>query len=166
MAKGAKKTGNGKTKNAKAAQAEAAAETAKKQATLVLISPQALKGLLREDDKYKGDIDSLTGELREAIGNAKEKKHLDTKAYALLKRFHREKSNEKLANLWSTLLAYMEMAGVMDRINSVSELPLDGEKNDEEEDEEQTVDASGEEDGDEEPTVARPQFGGATTRAH
>lgn len=163
MAKRAKTT-RGKATDAKAAQAEAAQAQAKKQATLVLISPQALKSLLREDDKYKGDIDSLTGELREAIGNAKEKKHLDTKAYALLKRFHREKSNEKLANLWGTLLAYMEMSGVMDRINSVSELPLDGEKADEEQGDGEGVEASGEGGNDEPKNVARPQFGGTTAR--
>lgn len=114
--------------------------------TLVLISAQALKSLLKADDNLKGKIDELTGELREEIGNAVEKKHLHKKAYATLKAISRIKSNEELSNYWHTLLAYMDMAGVMARIDSVSELPLDGE---EPEDEEETA-------GDK---VTRPQFG-------
>mgnify|MGYP001617024169 CR=1 FL=1 len=99
------------------------------QKTITLISAGTLKSLLRSDDGYKEKIDGLTGELRETIGNAVEKKHLDKAAYALLKKFHRIKSNEKLANLWDTLQAYMDMAGVMKRIESVAPLPLDGEQN-------------------------------------
>ncbi|HEY6029960.1 MAG TPA: hypothetical protein VIU44_05330 [Gaiellaceae bacterium] len=151
------KTGRGKEKDAAKAQAEAAKAQASKQSTLVLISPQALKQLLKDDDRYKDDIDGLVGELRETIGNAVDKKKLDKKAYALLKRFHREKSNEKLSNLWHTLLAYMDMAGVMKRIESVSELPLDGEKANGEESEE--VEASSEEPA-EGAEVVKPQFGG------
>ena len=97
-----------------------------------LISASTLKSLLRADDGYKEKIDGLTGELREEIANAVEKKHLDKKAYALLKKFYRIKSNEKLAGLWDTLQAYMDLAGVMKRIESVAPLPLDGEKNEEE----------------------------------
>lgn len=90
----------------------------------VLISASTLKSLLRSDDGYKEKIDGLTGELRETIGNAVEKKHLDKAAYALLKKFHRIKSNEKLASLWDTLQAYMDLSGVMKRIESVAPLPL------------------------------------------
>ena len=102
---------------------------APEQTTTVLISAKSLVAMLKQDDNYKDKIDGLTGELRETIGNAVEKKHLDKTAYALLKKFHRIKSNEKLANLWDTLQAYMDMAGVMKRIESVAPLPLDGEKN-------------------------------------
>ena len=102
---------------------------APEQTSVVLISSKALVAMLKQDDNYKNKIDGLTGELRETIGNAVEKKHLDKKAYALLKKFHRIDSNEELARLWDTLQAYMDMAGVMKRIESVPALPLDGEKN-------------------------------------
>ena len=163
------KTGRGKEKNAAKAQAEAASTAAKKAAetSMVLIAPAALRALLKQDDNYKDQIYGLTGELREAIGNAVEKKKLDKKAYAAVKRFHREKSNEKLANLWNTLLAYMEMAGIMERINSVSALPLDGEPASEEEgseDDEAEIETDAEIEaspGD----VVTPQFGGRGRRA-
>ena len=102
---------------------------APEQKTLVLISAKTLTALLKQDDNYKDKIDGIVGELRETIGNAVEKKHLDKAAYALLKKFHRIQSNEKLANLWDTLNAYMDMTGVMKRIESVTPLPLDGEQN-------------------------------------
>lgn len=161
------KNGRGKEKNAAKAQAEAASAAAKKaaEASMVLIAPATLRALLKQDDNYKSQIDGLTGELREAIGNAVEKKKLDKKAYALVKRFHREKSNEKLANLWNTLLAYMEMAGVMERINSVAALPLDGEPAGEEEgseDGEAEAEAEAEAPAGE---VVTPQFGGRGRRA-
>lgn len=149
------KTGRGKEKNAAKAQAEAAeAQAPKAQQTIGLITQKTLVALLKADDGYKDQIDGLTGELRESIGNAKEKKQLDTKAYALLKRFHREKSNEKLANLWDTLLAYMDMAGVMKRIESVPQLPINGAEPAEETGEEAEVEeAQGAE-------VVKPEFGG------
>lgn len=126
---------------------------------LNLIAQRTLVSLLREDDNYKGRIDGLVGELRESIGNAADKKHLDKKAYALLKKFHRMKSTEELARVWHTLLAYMDMAGVMKRIDSVSELDLagDGESAEEEEAEEGEAEEEEEESGGE---VSRPRFGG------
>ena len=155
------KRGGEKQKNAAKAQAEAVADKAKEaaQQTMVLVPKTALLALLKQDDNYKRDIDGLTGELREAIGNAVEKKHLDKKAYALLKRFHREKSNEKLASLWNTLLAYMEMAGVLERIASVEALPLggDGEEGEGEETEEQEETSGAE--------VVKPRFGGRRAAA-
>ena len=150
-----------KQKNAAKAQADAVNDKAKAAAAhaMVLTPKSTLIALLKQDDKYKNDIDGLTGELRETIGNAVEKKHLDKKAYALLKRFHREKSNEKLANLWTTLLAYLEMAGVLERINSVEALPLgdaDSMENDGE-GEEAEEETGGE--------VVKPQFGGRRSPA-
>lgn len=155
------KTGRGKEKNATKAQAEAAeVQVPKAQQTFGMIPQKTLMALLKADDKYKQDIDGLTGELREAIGNAKDKKQLNTKAYALLKRFHREKSNEKLANLWDTLLAYMDMAGVMKRIESVPQLPIGAEDGAEAGEEVEAVGADEEEEG-EDAEVVKPQFGGA-----
>ncbi len=147
--------------------APAAAASPATNKTLVMITERQLKSLLGEDDNYKGRIDGLVGELRETIGNAVEKKHLHKGAYALVKKFHRMKSNEQLSDLWHTVLAYMDMAGIMARIDSVSALPLDGD------------DGAGDDEGAGEggaedtpsPTIAeggevhRPQFGGRQ-RAH
>lgn len=95
-------------------------------AAVTLISQKSLVALLKEDDNYKGKIDGLVGELRETIGNAVEKKHLNKQMYALLKKFHRYKSIEKLADDWRTLLAYMDMAGIMAKIDTVTPLPIEG----------------------------------------
>lgn len=102
-------------------------EQAKQASGFALISAGTLRALLKQDDNYKQRIDGLTGELREAIGYAVEKKHLNKKMYAVLKKFYRYTSDEKLADDWRTLLALMDMAGVMRRIDSVAGLPLDGE---------------------------------------
>lgn len=140
-------------RNAKKAQAEAAEQAATEQSNraLSLISQRALQKLLKDDDNYKEKVDGLVGELRETIGNAKEKQKLHPQAYALLKKFHRMKSNESLSDLWHTLLAYMDMVGVMKRIESVSALPLDGDAN---------AEAEAEADAEEEGEGNVRQFGG------
>lgn len=102
-------------------------EPVKSSETLVLISASALKSLLAESDKYKEKIDGLVGELREEIGNAVEKKHLDKEAFALVKKFRRIKSVERKSTLYHIFLAYLDMSGEMKLIESVSGLPLDGE---------------------------------------
>ena len=88
-----------------------------------LISKAMLKKLLKDGGKIKEEVDGLVGELREMIGNAKEKHHLHTKAFALLKTFHKL-SPEKAADLYDTFQAYMDMAGEMKRIESVDKLPF------------------------------------------
>ena len=107
-----------------------AKDTSKEKAAkgMVLISAASLKSLLSESDKYKEKIDGLVGELREEIGNAVEKKHLDKDAFALVKKFRRIKSNERKHVLFHTFIAYLEMSGEQKLIDSVTELPLDGEK--------------------------------------
>lgn len=92
---------------------------------IVCISSRHLKQLLKDDDDYKGKIDGLAGELRETISNAAQKRNLHKKAYADLKKMHRMESNEKLAEYWHNLLAMMQMAGIMARIDSVLALPLE-----------------------------------------
>lgn len=158
------KTGRGKEKNAAKAMADAAGEQAKKaqEQSLVLIPAKTLKQLLSDDDGYKQRIDGMTGELREQIKYAADKKHLHKGAYALLKKLHRIDSAEQLRTLWLTLLAYMDMAGVMKRIDSVPDLPLGGDADadagaDDPADETGVVEA---EDGEREAAeVVTPQFG-------
>lgn len=88
-----------------------------------LINAKQLKSLLASDDSHKEEIDGVVGSLREKIAYAVKHHHLDKKAYALAKQFNRM-SAEKLADLWPRLLAYMDMAGLMERIESVDRLPL------------------------------------------
>lgn len=113
-----------------------------------LINAKQLKQLLGADDSHKEEIDGVVGSLREKIAYAVKHHHLDKKAYALTKQFNRM-SAEKLADLWPRLLAYMDMAGLMERIDSVDRLPLGDEA-----------------EGDAETTTARqgPKFGGPAGR--
>lgn len=92
-----------------------------------LINAKQLKALLGADDSHKEEIDGVVGSLREKIAFAVKHHHLDKKAYALTKQFNRM-SAEKLADLWPRLLAYMDMAGLMERIESVERLPLGDEE--------------------------------------
>lgn len=101
-----------------------------------LINAKQLKSLLAADDSHKEEIDGVVGSLREKIAFAVKNHHLDKKAYALTKQFNRM-SAEKLADLWPRLLAYMDMAGLMERIESVERLPL-GDEEDETETETET----------------------------
>lgn len=146
------RTGRGKETSAKKALEENAKEMATKaqENSLVLISATTLKSLLKDDDGYKKKVDGLVGELREEIKNAVDKKHLNKDAYALLKKFHRMKSNEKLRSTYLTMLAYLDMAGVMKRIESVHDLPIgDGDGGD-----------ADEESAEKGAEVVKPQFGG------
>jgi len=105
---------------------------AKLKKSIVLISEGALKALLRSDDKHKAEIDSITGELREEIANAVDKKHLNKTAYAMVKKLHRMRSDEQLHLVWHTFLEYAVMAGIVKRVEAVQDLPLadeDGEEN-------------------------------------
>ena len=103
------------------------AEKVRPDAVEQLINAKQLKLLLAADDSHKEEIDGVVVSLREKIAYAVNHHHLDKKAYALTKQFNRM-SAEKLADLWPRLLAYMDMAGLMERIESVERLPFGDEK--------------------------------------
>lgn len=90
-----------------------------------LIDEKKLNKLLDADNGYKEEISDVVGTLREKIGNAVENDHLHKGAYADLKKFDRIKTAEKLSEHFLTLLAYMKMRGLFERINSVQRLDLD-----------------------------------------
>jgi hypothetical protein len=94
-----------------------------------LINEKQLLALLRADDGYKEEIDGVVGQLREKIAYAVDKQHLNKKAYAIVKSFNRM-SAEKLADLWPVILVYMDMAGLMKRIEAVQRLDLGDEETD------------------------------------
>lgn len=85
-----------------------------------------LLNLLKSDTRIRKEIDGEVGKLREKIGYEKEHHHLDTTAYAIVKRFYRMEA-EKLAELWPKILYYMDSAGLNERIDSVQRLPLEDE---------------------------------------
>lgn len=88
-----------------------------------LINERQLRALLASDASHKEELDSVTGSLRAEIKLAVEKHHLDKEMFAILKKFNRW-TPEKLADKWPVLLAYMDMAGLMEKIDSVGRLDL------------------------------------------
>jgi len=90
-----------------------------------LIDEKKLNKLLDADIAYKEEIDSVVGQLREEIKNNVDKNHLHKGAYADVKKYDRIKSPEKLAEHFLTLIAYMKMRGLLERINSVPRLDLE-----------------------------------------
>lgn len=128
--KGGPKKGGGRFKVIEGGSTEAAAkakETAARVGEHVLISASALKSLLKEDTRIKGDIDELVSELRGEIKVAVDKKGLDKKAYAMLKAISRM-TPEKGSRVYHNFLAYMDLSGVLERIDAVQDLPLETEQ--------------------------------------
>lgn len=133
---------------------QSATEKAKDGKAIQLITERQLKKLLKNAEDMKEAVDGLVGSHREEVKNAIEKQHLHKGAFADVKRLSKIKSNEALAMHWDTLLAYMEMSGLMKRIESVQSLPLDDDKADE------AAGEGGDQEGDAGSKVTRPQFGG------
>lgn len=98
---------------------------AKPSETTLLIGEKNLRKLLRDDAGIKSQVDELVGTLREKIGHAVDKQHLNKKVYALLKPWYRM-SEDQLADYWPVFLFYMEASGLMAKIDEATEgrLPL------------------------------------------
>ena len=91
------------------------------------ITERQLKALLRSDEEFKGQIDSLNGELRSAIGEATERQHLHKGAYSILKKIRKCRTAEQKALLFYTLLEYVRLSGELRIVEAVPALPLPGE---------------------------------------
>lgn len=89
------------------------------------ISERQLKSLLRTDEEYKGQVDTLTGEQRAAISNATERQHLHKGGYSMLKKLRKCKTAEQKAMLFYTFLEYVKLSGELRIIEAVPSLPLD-----------------------------------------
>lgn len=142
-----------KSKAAPAAEPEAAGRT------IAMINEKALKGLLKAKRATAAEVDEINGGYRSKLAFAVEKQHLHKKAYATVVQMDRMAAGslEKLAEYWDVLNAYMDMSGLMKKIESVGRLDLgDGAETDDDE--------TGE--ADPAPNVARPQFGGAKGDDH
>ena len=120
VAKG-KGKGAAKVKDAaKPAQTAAAGGEGGGARTLVMITEKNLNGLLKTANSLNKQTAQIVGTLREKIAYAQEKQHLDTKAFALLRKFDKMEA-EAAARLWDTLNMYMDMSGVMKKIQAVGE---------------------------------------------
>jgi len=90
-----------------------------------MISENALKTLLKQDENYTSKADGINGSKREMIANAVEKKNLNKKAYAMLKR-SRKMEAEEAALVHRSYLNYLDMSGEQKRLDGVQELPMEG----------------------------------------
>jgi len=90
----------------------------------VLINANQLNGLLKHNRSISKQTAALTGELREKIAYAKDKHGLHTGAFAIIKRWDK-KEPEALLEEYTHLMAYLDMTGIKERMDSVTRLDLD-----------------------------------------
>lgn len=121
--------------NTKTGKADAA--PARSESTVSVTPGTTLKSLLSTCRGLKANSDSIISKMREEIGYAVEKKHLDKGVFAELRRYDKMEP-EKAAERWHMLVRYMELSGVMAKIESVGRLPLGDQDNEEVEEEAET----------------------------
>ncbi len=92
-------------------------------ATTILMPRQALVKLLNLSRATSKEVAELNGELREEIGNAKERRGLHTKAFSVMGWCWR-KEPEKVAEFWYHLNHYMKESGLLEKIEKIGRLPL------------------------------------------
>ena len=90
----------------------------------ILINANQLNGLLKHNRSIAKQTAELTGSLREKIAYACDKHGLHKGAFAILKQLDK-KEPEAALELWTHLLAYLDMSGVKARMDSVTRLELD-----------------------------------------
>jgi len=83
-----------------------------------------LQSLLKQSRGLQGQMNSLSGSLREAIANAVKKDHLHKGAYSIIKRWDKMEP-EALALEWDHLIEYWESSGLKERAESVQSLALE-----------------------------------------
>lgn len=82
-----------------------------------------LTNLLNLHRRTKRKSSEVAGEMREAISNAVDNKHLHRGAFNTIKRMFLL-PDEKLAEELTFLLAYLDLSGINDRVEKVGRLPL------------------------------------------
>lgn len=94
------------------------------QAITSKVTPAAtLKSLLSDVRGLTKNVDEIVGSLREKLAFAKAKKNLNTKAFAELRKYDKMEP-EKAAEYHHTVIRYLELTGIMAKIDSVGRLPL------------------------------------------
>lgn len=98
-------------------------------AGVVPVTPEAtLKSLLGMAKRAKSQVADVNGNLREAVTNAVDNKHLHRGAFNITKRLF-AMPDEKLAEAHHHLMAYLDSSGIEERVKKVGRLPL-GDKDD------------------------------------
>ena len=87
----------------------------------VLINASQLNSVLKLNRAIGKQTAELTGSLREKIAYAKDKHGLHPGAFAILKQLDR-KEPEAALELWTHLLAYLDMSGIKAKMDSVTRL--------------------------------------------
>lgn len=93
---------------------EPSTTAAKPSEVIEVISEKKLKALLNQARSSTKDIASITGEMREKIGYAKEHDHLHTGAFGLTRRLDRMEP-EKLADFMDHFDHYFNVSGLAKR---------------------------------------------------
>ncbi len=102
-----------------------APETTRAEAITARVTPAGtLKSLLSTCRGYKQNVDGIVSKMREEIGFAVSKKHLNKEAFAFLRKMDRMEA-EKASEFWHTIVRYMELTGIMAKIEAVGRLPLE-----------------------------------------
>jgi hypothetical protein len=97
---------------------------AAKSSEVVPATPEAtLTSLLRSAKAAKRKVGEINTEVREAVSNAVEHKHLHRGAFNVAKRLF-AMPDEKLAECMYHLEHYLEVSGINERVKKVGALPL------------------------------------------
>lgn len=120
------KAGKTSGKRASAKLAPVSNQTVEDALASVLIAQKQLNAILARDANTRAEVASLVGDLRGDIATAVKDHHLNKHAFALLKKLKSIEPPQKRAIIWRTLIAYMQMTGLMKQIEDVLELPLEG----------------------------------------
>jgi hypothetical protein len=102
-----------------------AKKNAVRSSQVVPVTPEGtLKSLLNMAKKAKRETADVNGNLREAVSNAVDNKHLHRTAFNITKRLF-AMPDEKLAECHHHLMAYLDSSGIDERVEKVGRLPLD-----------------------------------------
>lgn len=89
----------------------------------VIINQNQLTKLLSARRSTSKQVDELNGSYRSKLATAVEKNNLHKKAYATLVTLDKMEPEQAL-EYWTHLIAYMDLAGITEKIDSVAKLPL------------------------------------------
>lgn len=90
----------------------------------VVINEKKLKSLLKLKRTLSAEVGELTGNYRAELAQAVEKQNLHKKAYAMVTQFDKMEPEQAL-ECWTHLTMYMDLSGIMAKIDSVAKLPLE-----------------------------------------
>lgn len=98
-----------------------------------LITEKTLKSLLNRCDERQTRANSISGSIREDIGDHQEKHHLHTKAFSTLRQIKKmcDKNPAAAHDYLAHVLAYCDMTGLTAKMESAPRLPLEEDEEEE-----------------------------------